>query len=300
MLDNKKQTMLTIISQSRTWFYYMKPIPTENNRRTSRYNIEALARGLDILELFSPQNPSVSMKEVISLLKLNKSTTFRLLSTLEAMGYIERDPEARRYRPSLKVLRLGFTVINSMEVRQIARPHLERLAQEVDETVSLCVLDGDHVIYVDRVRNKSIVGVMLKTGSRVPAHCTTIGKVLLADLSPDQLDIFFHAAKLDPFTSRTINDQDALLCELLKVRKNGYAICNGELAVGLRAAGAPIYNHQQKAIAAINVSGSSTTITINHLKKTIVPAVVRTAARISLALGYAPTKMKEGWKAILS
>jgi IclR family pca regulon transcriptional regulator len=277
----------------------MKPSNTEPKKRASRYNIEALARGLDILALFSPQNTSLSMTEVVSLLNLNKSTVFRLLSTLETMGYLDRDPETRRYRPSLRVLHLGYTVINSLEVRQVARPHLERLAREVDETVSLCMLDSNSVIYVDRVRNKSIVGVLLKTGSRIPAHCATVGKVLLADLTTDELDSFLNHTELTPCTSRTITDREALLCELTKVRKKGYAICDGELAIGLRAAGAPIYNHQQKAVAAINVSGSSMTLSISHLKKVVVPAVVRTAAQISFALGYPPTDMNEGWKAIL-
>jgi len=277
----------------------MKPTKAAGEKRGSRYNIEALARGLDILELFSPQCTSLSMTEVVSLLKLNKSTVFRLLSTLETMGYLGRDPESRRYRPSLKVLHLGYTVINSLEVRQVARPHLESLARELEETVSLCVLDGNHVIYVDRVRNKSIVGVMLKVGSRIPSHCATVGKVLLADFTPDELEIYLYGTELTQCTPRTISDREALLAELVKARKNGYAICDGELAVGLRAAGAPIFNHQKKAIAAINVSGSSTTISIKRLKKIIVPAVVRTASQISFALGYPPTEMNEGWKTIL-
>lgn len=268
--------------------------------RPSRYNVEALARGLDILGLFSPQNTSLSLMEVASQLELNKSTVFRLVSTLESMGYLERDPQTRRYRPSLKILHLGYTVINSLEVRQVARPHLESLSRELEETVSLCVLDGDHVVYVDRVRNKSIVGVLLKIGSRIPAHSATVGKVLLADLTPGELDTFLNSAALTPCTSRTISEREALVAELSKVRKNGYAICDGELAIGLRAAGAPIYDHEQKAIAAINVSGSSTTITLNHLKKVIVPAVVKTAAQISFALGYAPAEMREGWKSILA
>jgi IclR family pca regulon transcriptional regulator len=278
----------------------MNSIKTKAKERPSRYNVEALARGLDILGLFSPQNTSLSLMEVASQLELNKSTVFRLVSTLESMGYLERDSQTRRYRPSLKILHLGYTVINSLEVRQVARPHLESLSREVEETVSLCVLDGNHVIYVDRVRNKSIVGVLLKIGSRIPAHSATVGKVLLADLTQGELDMFLNSAELTPCTSRTISEREALLAELSKVKKNGYAICDGELAIGLRAAGAPIYNHEQKAIAAVNVSGSSTTITLHHLKKVIVPAVVRTAAQISFALGYAPAEMQEGWKSILA
>jgi IclR family pca regulon transcriptional regulator len=278
----------------------MNSIKTKAKERPSRYNVEALARGLDILGLFSPQNTSLSLMEVASQLELNKSTVFRLVSTLESMGYLERDSQTRRYRPSLKILHLGYTVINSLEVRQVARPHLESLSREVEETVSLCVLDGNHVIYVDRVRNKSIVGVLLKIGSRIPAHSATVGKVLLADLTPGELDTFLNSAELTPCTSRTISEREALVAELSKVKKNGFAICDGELAIGLRAAGAPIYNHEQKAIAAVNVSGSSTTITLHHLKKVIVPAVVRTAAQISFALGYAPAEMQEGWKSILA
>jgi len=277
----------------------MKHSDAEAKKRTSRYNVEALARGLDILELFTSQNTSLTLTESVSLLNLSKSTVFRLLSTLQTLGYLDLDPETRRYCPSLKVLQLGFTAINSLEVHQVARPHLERLAQELDETVSLCVLDGNHVIYVDRVRNKSIVGVMLKVGSRIPAHCTTIGKVLLADLPPDKLDLFFNSAKLTQYTSRTMCMREVLLSELVKVRKNGYAICDGELAVGLRASGAPIYNRQQKAIAGINVTGASATISMNRLKKNIIPAIVRTAAQISFAFGFDPMEIPDGWKMIL-
>ena len=278
----------------------MKTIKTEPRLGASRYHIEALARGLDILELFSPQSPSLTLTDVASLLHLSRSTLFRLLSTLETLGYLERDPATRRYRPSVKVLHLGFTVLNSLEVRQVARPHLERLAQEVQETVSLCVLDGDHVTYVDRVRNQSIVGVSLKAGSRIPAHCTTIGKVLLAELEPDKLNRFLRTTTFAQFTPRTMSDPETLRSELMAVKRNGYALCDGELAVGLRAAGAALYNHKRKAIASINVSGAATTITVNRLKKIIVPAIVRTAAQISWALGCPKTEIPGVWKTFLS
>jgi IclR family transcriptional regulator, pca regulon regulatory protein len=278
----------------------MKPIKTAPRQRASRYNIEALARGLDILELFSPQSPALNMTDVLSRLHLSKSTIFRLLSTLETLGYLERDPATRRYRPSIKVLHLGFAVINSLEVRQVARPYLERLAQELEETVSLCVLDGDHVTYVDRVRNQSIVGVSLKVGSRIPAHCASIGKVLLANLTSDELDRFLRDTTFVRCTPRTTSEPEVLHSELMAVKKNGYAICDGELAVGLRAAGAPLLNHLRKAVAAINVSGAATTISVNRLKKIIVPAVVRTAAQISYALGFPPAEIPEGWKTFLN
>lgn len=268
----------------------MQPLEIRTKKGVSRYNIEALALGLEVLELFTSENSSLSLIEIVTSLKLNKSRIFRVLSTLETMGYLEHDPATRRYRPSLKVLQLGFTAINSLQVRQVARPYLERLAQEGGETVSLCVLDGTNVIYIDRVRNRAIVGVLLDIGSHVPAHCTTMGKVLLANLMPGDLKKLLKSAELTQYTTRTITNRQALLSELSKVRKNGYAICDGELAVGLRAAGAPIRDHSQKTVAAMNVSGSVTTISLQRLKNEIVPAVVKTATQISLALGYTP-----GW-----
>lgn len=254
--------------------------------RESRYNIESLVRGLDVLSLFTSENPALSLTEIVRRLNLTKSSVFRVLATLETGGYLERDMTTRRYRPSLKVLQLGFTAINKLEVRQIARPYLERLAQELDETVSLSMLRGTDVIYVDRIRNRAIFGVLLDIGSRQPAHCTTMGKVLLAHLSEEDLERFLQRAELRPYTARTIVTRAALLAELEGVRKNGYAICDQELAVGLRAAGAPIRDNTGRTKAAINVSGAITTINLERLRHEIVPAVLKTAADISLALGF--------------
>jgi IclR family pca regulon transcriptional regulator len=211
---------------------------------------------------------------------------------LEALGYLQRDPATRRYRPGLKVLQLGFTALSGLEVGQVARPYLERLAQGVNETASLGVLDGMHIIYVDRVRNRAIVGVVIGIGSHVPAHCTSLGKVLLADLPPDELDRRLTDANLTVFTSHTITDGRVLRDELALVRQRGYATSDEELAVGLRAVAAPIRNATQKAVAAINVSGPVTTISRERLKTQIVPAVVKTATQISLALGYSQAENK--------
>nr|NJM01640.1 IclR family transcriptional regulator [Desulfobacula sp.] len=167
----------------------MKPKGRKREPSESRYQIEALSRGLAILELFTRETPTLSLSEVVSALEMNKTTAYRFLATLEAMGYLEKESSTRCYRPSLKVLQLGFRAIN-LDVRQAARPYLESLSQKMRETVSLGVLSGTDVIYIDRVRNRSIVGVVLEIGSRLPAHTVTIGKVLLADYSPDKLDSF--------------------------------------------------------------------------------------------------------------
>ena len=254
-------------------------------RQASRYNIEALARGLQVLELFTSESPALSLSQIVAALRVNKSTIFRILSTLEGMGYLERDPATRLFRPSLLVLQLGFTAINSLEFRQVARPYLERLAEEVSETASLGVLRGTDVIYIDRVRNRAIVGLMLDTGSRLPVHCSTLGKVFLAHLAPDRIDSLLEKAPLRRYTERTITDPQALRAMLPVIRRSGYALCDGELATGLRAAGAAVLDSNRKVVAAVNVSGSSLTISLQRLKREIAPAVVRTAREISLALG---------------
>jgi PcaR/PcaU/PobR family beta-ketoadipate pathway transcriptional regulator len=263
----------------------MKP---SNTPPRSRYNIEALARGLEILSLFSAERPSLSLSQIVELLQLNKSTVYRVLSTLEAMQYLQQDTTTRLYRPGLKVLQLGFTAINSIEIRQVARPYLERLSQEVGETVSLAVLNGFHTIYVDRVRNQAIVGVVLGVGSSLPAYCTSLGKILLADLPSGELNNLLAANELTAYTPNTLTTKKALRAELQNISQQGFAIDDEELASGLRAASAPIRDLTRRAVAAVNVSGTTLRISLERLNNEIIPALINTTNQISAALGYVP------------
>lgn len=263
----------------------MKP-EVENPK--SRYNIEALARGLDILSLFSAEHPALSLSQIVLRLHLNKSTVYRVLSTLEAMHFLEQDPSTRLYRPGLKVLQLGFSAINSLEIRQVVHPQLEQLSQELGETVSLAVLSGFKTIYVDRIRNQMIVGVILGIGSSLPAHCTSLGKVLLADLPITELDHLLEMNELAGFTPQTIVTPLALRSELKLVRQNGYAIDDEELASGLRAASAPIWDISRRVVAAVNVTGTVHRMSHERLNNEIIPALLTTTHKISAALGYLP------------
>jgi IclR family pca regulon transcriptional regulator len=264
----------------------MKPSGTLEK---SRYNIEALVRGLEVLSLFTPEHPALSLSQIVETLKINKSTAYRVLSTLEATQYLEQDAATRLYRPSVKVLRLGFTAINSIEMRQIAKPYLEKLALDLDETVSLAVLDDFHTVYIERVRNQSIVGVVLSIGSRLPAHCSSLGKVLLAGLSLEELNDNLAHHELTAYTQNTITSHDKLIAELELIRQRGYAIGNEELTQGLRAAAAPILDGAHKTVASVNVTGLGIRITDQRLQDEIVPALLDTTAKISAILGYLPT-----------
>ena len=262
----------------------MKLLPTTK----SRYTIEALARGLEVLSLFTAERPALPFNDIVEALGLTKSTAFRILATLEQLGYLDHDPATRRYRPGLKVFQLGFAALSGLELQQLARPLLERLALELNETASMAVLQGADIVYVDRIRNRAIVGVVLGVGSHLPAHCTSLGKVLLADLTEAELQERLSHANLARMTDHTIVDRAELLAELAEIRRYGYAISDQELAAGLSGVAAPIHDRTGRVVAAINISGPTATLGRARLEQAIMPAVVDTAVRISLALGYTP------------
>ncbi len=254
--------------------------------KQNRYTIDALARGMLVLSLFSAERPALSLGEITVAAGLNKSTAFRILSTLEELGYLEVDPATRRYRPGLGVLQLGFAALASMEVRQVARSHLERLAEQFEETASLAVLDrdGQDIIYIDRVRNRAIVGVMLGVGSRVAAHATSLGKALLADRSDSELSSWLATLPATTLTEYTLT-RDALLADIGLIRSRGFALSDQELAIGLRGAAAPIRDSSGHAVAALSISGPASTLSLERLEQEIGPAVAAIAQRISRALG---------------
>ncbi len=251
----------------------------------SPYQIESLLRGLQVLSLFNRDTNALSLTEIKDAAGLNKTTAFRIISTLESVGYLERDPETKKYRPGLKVLQLGFTAIASLGFRQVARPYLRQLSLDVNETVSLSVLDGMDVVYVDRVRKQQIVGVVLGIGSRIPAHCGSMGKVMWSHLPPDELTRRLDQT-LAPCTLHSITDRAAFEEELAQVRQQGYALNNEELEIGLRAVAAPIWDHTNHVVAAINVTGSVRTISRQRMVEELAPKVRETAVQISQALGY--------------
>ncbi len=255
---------------------------------SSRYNIEALARGLEILALFSAQRPYLTLSQIVQDLKMNKSTAYRVLATLQGLQYLEQDVSTRQYRPGLRVLQLGFAAINSMEVGQVIHPYLEKLSLQLSETVSLAVLSGFQATYIDRIRNQMIVGVVLGIGSSLPAHCTSLGKVLLADLPVSQLDQLLAKNELKAFTPKTLVEVEKLKAELCEVKFRGYALDDEELATGLRAAAAPIYNGSGQVIAAANVTGTIHTISYDRLERVIIPALLDMTRRVSNAMGYRP------------
>lgn len=253
---------------------------------TSTYHVESLARGLAVLSAFSEDKPTLSLTDISQRLQINKTTAFRLLSTLENLGYLQRDPQTKLYRPALEVLRLGFVVLSGLEVRQVATPFLRELVNDVEETVNLAVLDNQEVVYIDRVGSKHMLNVYRPIGSRLPAYCTSTGKSLLAFLPPEQLEAALAATVWERRTDTTVTTPEALKEQLALVRNRGFADSDGEMIPELRAVAAPIRQNDGQAIATVNISVPSHRVPHETLINEFGPKVIEAARQISRALGY--------------
>ena len=214
---------------------------------------------------------------------------------MELMGFLERDHVTRSYRPSLKVLELGFTALNSLELVQIAQPQLKSLSNAIGATTNMAVRDGSDMIYIARNLTQQIMKVNLYLGSHLPVYCTSMGKALLIDLSRQELADLLGEGPYRKMGPNTITNLDDLMVELDKIRQQGYAINNEELAYGLRSVGAPVFNYEGKVIAAINVSVAGSIFSREELEERLVPKVMETANQISASLGApASTRKKNG------
>lgn len=253
--------------------------------RDNRYFIEALHRGLRVLEVFSEEHGSLSLVEIADACGLDKSTAFRFVHTLDELGYLERDPDSKRYRPGLKVLKLGFSAINHLDLVQLARPYLQALSEETDEATNMALRDGPEIVYVARISPLQLVNINLRIGSRLPVHCTSMGKAHLLELEPQALERLLGKGPYQAFTAHTITSLEELVADLAQARQRGYAIGDEELAVGMRSVAAPVRNAGGAVAAAINVSVSSARVSRAELETELAGAVVESARHISTALG---------------
>jgi IclR family pca regulon transcriptional regulator len=251
---------------------------------------QSLERGLAILSSFRSGRPMLGISELSREVGLSRSTTHRYVATLAGLGYLRQDAPTRKYRLGPRVLDLGFSAINSMELREVAAPYLQQLSDETGYTVNMAILDGLDIVYVERCRSTQAgqreIDLNLHVGARLPAYCTSLGKVLLAYLPADaQADVLARSdlARRGP---NTLVSRTALAHELKRVRRNGFAINNEELAYGLRSIAAPIFAHDGAALAGINLAVHRTMISVVDLVERLSTRLRRTADEISAQLGY--------------
>ncbi len=252
---------------------------------------QSLERGLQILAVFNEARPVLGIADIARAVDLNKSTTYRYVATLARLDYLQQDPETKKYSLGPRVADLGFAAINSMEITRVAARPLQALADDTGHTVSMAVLDGSDIVYVDRRRSaRGHLGMELNlhVGSRLPAYCTALGKVLLAHCDPATLRMLLDRTDLARRAPKTITAREQLTFALGRIRELGVGVNDEELVPGLRAIAAPVRARSGEVIAAVAVVVplSIATVPMEQLTARLEGPLRRTTNEISTRLGY--------------
>lgn len=252
----------------------------------SEYIIQAVSHALDLLEQFHEDVDELGVTELSKRLKLHKNNVFRLLATLESRGYIEQNKATENYRLGLKALELGQTFIRQMGLLRQAKPILERMVEQSNETSYVVIYKDDHVVYLDVVETNLTVRVVSRVGSRLPAYCTASGKIHLAFMTDEELDELLPQIDYVQHTSTTISSPEAMRKELQQIREQGYAFDDEELDQSVRCLAAPIRDYTRRIVGAISVSGPTMRVSNERVQSELTPLVLESARELSTRLGF--------------
>ena len=259
---------------------------------SSPYKVQVLDRVLSIIDALTKVREDASVAELAEIVRLHKSTAHRLLSILERHRIVERDSQTGRYRLGLRLFELGTIAMDRFNIRDRARPYLEGLLEELNETVHLCTLDAGEILYLDKIEPARSVRMASRIGHRKPVHCTAVGKAILAHLSAAEQDGILQLHGLPRVTPKTITTAAELKTEFKPIRERGYALDNEETESGLRCIGAVILDYSGRPVAAVSVSAPSFRLTMDKVPDVASP-VVRVARALSEELGYRPATRRE-------
>jgi len=256
-------------------------------QKENRYNVRVLDRAFAVLAVLK-DGRARSLTELSEEIGLNSSTTFRLLATLDYHNYVERNNESGKYKLGLACLELARAYSQTNDIRRAALEDLERLRDETSETIHLGVLDGMEIIYLEKLHGNHTVGLMSsRVGSRLPAYCTAIGKVLLAyKESVDVKTYYSDPDKLQKYTETTLHTVDDLMIHLQSVREWGYAFDHGEREPEVSCVAAPVYDMNGRTVAAISLSGPTSRLASLDQNHPLCRKTVQVAKSISAKLGY--------------
>ena len=220
--------------------------------------VQSVSRALDLLEAFPKFGPEIGLTKIASLLDMNKATAYRLLSTLEERGYVERSPENRQYRLGYRALELGSYFQSQLEVRRLALPHLKAIVDATGEAAFLCIREGDEALCVERVEAERQVNIFaLRVGGRQPLHWGAAPRALLAGMDEPDLRAYASRTRLPAATPQTIASLEQLLEDVRRTQAEGYVISKDDASLGISAIGAPVYDHSGCVSASISLSGLS-------------------------------------------
>jgi IclR family pca regulon transcriptional regulator len=244
--------------------------------------VQSFARGLQVIRSFSANAPHQTLSEVAAGSGLTRAGARRILLTLQTLGYVVTDGKLFTLTP--RILDLGFAYLSSMPIWNRAEPVMEALVQQVQESCSAAVLDATDIVYVLRVPTQKIMRMSLGVGSRLPAYCTSLGRLLLADLEDEDVRARLEASNIEAMTKHTVTDVDALMAKVAQARKQQWCLVNQELEEGLISVAAPIVNKQGRMVAALNISGQANRTSAKVMQETMLPALVSAAQRVSQLL----------------
>ncbi len=239
----------------------------------------SLARGLEVMRGFSRERRHMSIAQLSQKTGIPRASVRRCLYTLTQLGYVGTD-DGRNYSLRPKVLGLGHAYLSSTPMVVAAQPYLDRVSEAVNESCSLATLDGEDILYLARSVTSRIISVTLNVGSRLPAHCTSIGYLLLANLPPAELDAFLAKAELKPYTERTITSPDKLREQLAQVRQTDYAIADRLMEIAVRSIAVPVRNAAGKVVAGMNVIVEANRVSLRDMRALYLPHLQAAAAEL--------------------
>jgi IclR family transcriptional regulator, pca regulon regulatory protein len=250
----------------------------------SRYS-QSIERGLAVLVCFTPKRPALGIAEIAEELGMSRSTTHRYVITLVALGYLEQSSRSRKYRLGAKVTDLGLAALNTIGLRELAAPYLEELRHRSACATSMSVLEGTDIVYLDHARilhrELGALEASLQRGSRLPAYCTAMGKLLLANLALDEQRGLIGKMRLTKRAPNTITSEQGLLCELHEIRGEELAVNNEELWPDLLSIAAAVRNEAGEVVAAVSLTARSSRVSVSQLIEDLGGDLLATAERIS-------------------
>ncbi|MGG0474943.1 IclR family transcriptional regulator [Priestia aryabhattai] len=261
------------------------------SKENEKYSANSLVRGLEIIKLFNEEQPSLSLSEIAKHLGVSRTVPYRLLFTLENMGYLSQDKNTKRYNLTPKVLELGFSYLNSLKFPEIVQPYMEALRDEIGASCHLSILDGTEVVYVGSAPIRGVSAVNVNIGLRLPAHAIANGKLLLAYQPKETVMQMFHVSSLTPYTDKTLTMPSEFQKQLDSIKKHGYALTNGEFHPGINSVAAPIFDRTGKVIAALNVVATESTYHEDFIDKVALPKLLEVSNLLSDYMGYTGARL---------
>ncbi len=238
------------------------------NSTGKKERIKSIDKALGLLEFLSVNEQETGITEISKNLHLGLSTVHRILFTLKSRGYVIQNLNTKKYRLGIKLFELGCAVQSTKRLVEITKPYLKRLSQSTNETANLAILEGKEVIYLDTIESPEILRTEIMAGTRTPAHCTALGKVLLASISDGEFESLYKSDEpLSSLTSKSISSLEELKKNLKKVKEQGYAVDREEYKNGINCIGVPIFGRNGEAIAAISITGPASRFTLNEMEK---------------------------------